>query len=160
MYSGKYRREFRRAFCCSPGLRHETSTTLTRFTTYRRKFDQSFDKGQTCNRNTSLKAHNCNHTPLTRGYTCDGISFPGNRCERLSLKGQRCDYTSCNGQKCNRLDLNGHRCDRTGVTFKGQSCYRPGSQNMECDVSLNNGQRQYERFPPYNQNEYRKNYMS
>ncbi|KAJ0171628.1 hypothetical protein K1T71_013178 [Dendrolimus kikuchii] len=42
--SGKFRREFKRAFCCAPSSLHENFTTLTRMTTSRKKPDLlSFD---------------------------------------------------------------------------------------------------------------------
>ncbi|XP_034826661.1 orexin/Hypocretin receptor type 1-like [Maniola hyperantus] len=144
--SGKYRREFRRAFCCSTGLKHETSTTLTRLTTSKRKFDQSFEKGQTCSHNTSLRSHNCDQMPLSRGHNCERMSFIGHRCERMSLNGQKCGHTSFNGQNCDRM------------SFKGFG--RAESQSLKYDVTGNNGQRYYENFSPYNQMEYRKGYMS
>ncbi|XP_052744052.1 orexin/Hypocretin receptor type 1-like [Bicyclus anynana] len=146
--SGKYRREFRRAFCCSTAPKHETSSTLTRLTTSKRKFDQSFDKGPTCNYNMSLKSYNCIHMPLSRGHNCDRMSFTGHRCDRMSCKGQRSDHTSFNGQKCDRVDVNGFRCHN--MSFKGQSCVRAGSQNFKCDVTMINGSGQYENYSPFN----------
>ncbi|XP_039750899.1 orexin receptor type 1-like [Pararge aegeria] len=146
--NSKYRREFRRAFCCSTGLRHETSTTLTRLTTSKRKFDQSFEKGQTCAHNVSFKSHNCNHMLQSRGQNCNRMSFTDRRCERMACNGQRCGNTSFNGQ--NSLNM----------SYKGQNCGRDGSHNCKCDVNFNNGPRQYERFSPYNQNDYRKNFLS
>ncbi|XP_041975381.1 orexin receptor type 1-like [Aricia agestis] len=42
--SGKYRREFRRAFCCGVNLTDETTSTMTRLTNSKKKFDPAISQ--------------------------------------------------------------------------------------------------------------------
>ncbi|CAH2097867.1 unnamed protein product [Euphydryas editha] len=146
--SGKYRREFHRAFCCASSFSHDTLTTMTRLTTSKKKYDQAPD--QRCE-HMSLKRHTPN-IPLTRNnYGHTSLRDQGldskfkNHCENASLKCFQCNHeqlhNSCNMfSKCN---------DCNHVNSKGHNYDHDSFQVQKCDL-MNNGQRRCMNFCTYN----------
>ncbi|CAH0717967.1 unnamed protein product, partial [Brenthis ino] len=133
--SGKYRREFRRAFCCSTSLTHERLTTTSRLTTSKKKYEQNFDKPYKCERdslkiqNNHLSRHDYGQASLKNQkydmtcqnhdrsiHVCD-MPLKSYSCDHKRLGNYKTDHTffsncDCNsGQGQGHIVLNRHKCD-------------------------------------------------
>nr|XP_026497647.1 orexin receptor type 1-like [Vanessa tameamea] len=151
--SGKYRREFHRAFCCSTRLTHDTLTTMTRLTTSKKKYDQAPEKLQRCD-NMSLKHQNPSHLPISRhNYNHTSLKEQGyehnkfsGHCGHMSLQCLKCDTKI--DKTCDHMFSNCHKFDH--INLKCQNCDHM-FHNNKCNL-MNNGQRRYKNVCTYNNN--------
>ncbi|OWR50755.1 allatotropin receptor [Danaus plexippus plexippus] len=106
--SGKYRREFRRVFCCNQNLTRNTFTTMTRLTTSRKKYETA-DKTQ----RSSLKFHKCENMAL-RHHNC-GLALKS-QCGHIALN-ERVNELNQGFRVCENVMNNGQRCSIKAIGF-------------------------------------------